>query len=292
MAWLQSRQTNEDPFRVAGLDNNLIPGVSGFYGLEGISGPDALTNGPYEELAEAAESAQKSRWSWWIDADGWQKRHFFYDLLNTRYFVTHLAVPTTSTLELAQRADDLFIYRSPSAWPRAFFTTEVATYDLPSELAGFARDGDGRPFAAGHRGARASWATLATTRPSAERLVVPATNYRLRPNATEFSIDATGTGLVVLTETARPGDFVATVDGQRVPWFVINHAFKGVRISSPGRHMVSFVYRPRYWNLTLVLATLGAGGLALVFLALAGKRVPFRKYLAGPIPPQGNALPT
>ena len=47
MTWLQARLAAETPARVAGFQLNLVSGVSGFYGLEGISGSDPLTNANY-----------------------------------------------------------------------------------------------------------------------------------------------------------------------------------------------------------------------------------------------------
>ena len=96
----------------------------------------------------------------------------------------------------------------------------------------------------------------------ASRTVTPARNYRLTSNTTALEIDATGPGLVVLTEAWLDRDFRVTLNGRRVDYLRVNHAFKGVVIPSAGSHRIEFTYRPRRFALSLNLA-----GLGLILLA-------------------------
>jgi uncharacterized membrane protein YfhO len=98
------------------------------------------------------------------------------------------------------------------------------------------------------------------------RKVVPASDYRLTPNSTSFTVEATGPGFIVLTESYEKGNFQVSVNGRRVPYFRVNHAFKGVYVEAPGTYRVSFSYWPRGLTVALVLSGVG---LAVLLAALA-----------------------
>jgi uncharacterized membrane protein YfhO len=77
--------------------------------------------------------------------------------------------------------------------------------------------------------------------------------------------------VAVLLESWFPEDFRATVNGQEVPYFRVNHAFKGVYLSAAGIYRVEFSYWPRHLSLALALAGLG--------LVLAAGTVPAARRL-------------
>ena len=85
----------------------------------------------------------------------------------------------------------------------------------------------------------------------------PASDYRLTSNNTSFTVDATGPGVAVLTETYYAEDFQVTVDGKPAPYFRVNHAYKGVAIASAGRHEITFAYWPQHFTLALALGGVG-----------------------------------
>jgi hypothetical protein len=235
-----------------------VAGVSGFYGLEGMSGADPLTQGRYQAFSQAAGLSKRNEWSWPFDADGWAQHRPFYDLLNLRYVVTREVVPAGSALQLQTHAD-LDVYASSTAWPRAFFTDRVVTYEGLGEFINLVRTGDGRPFAAVPRVETPKWGSLASTRAEPSRSVIAATDYRLGINFTEFTVTNPQPGAVVLTETDRDGDFSVTVDGQRVPRLGMNYAFKGIRLDTAGPHRIRFTYRPHFWTASLLASLLGLG---------------------------------
>ena len=49
----------------------------------------------------------------------------------------------------------------------------------------------------------------------------------------------------MLSETWLKDDFKATINGKRVPYFRVNHAFKGIYLDSGGSYRVCFSYWPR-----------------------------------------------
>ena len=99
----------------------------------------------------------------------------------------------------------------------------------------------------------------------AGRTVRAASDYRLTSNNTTFTVEATGPGVAVLSETYYAEDFKVTVDGKPAPYFRVNHTFKGVAINSAGHHEVTFAYWPQHFTLALRLS---AAGLLLLFALL------------------------
>jgi hypothetical protein len=91
----------------------------------------------------------------------------------------------------------------------------------------------------------------------------------LTGNTTSFVVRSAGPGVAVLTETFLPDDFRVTLNGRRVPYFRVNHAFKAVAIPSAGDWAVKFEYRPRHWDLSLAIA--GAGLLVLAGLGVLSR---------------------
>ena len=63
--------------------------------------------------------------------------------------------------------------------------------------------------------------------------------------------------MAVLTESYLKDDFRATLNGKAVPYFRVNHAFKGVSIPSAGVWDVTFIYRPRHWTIAWICAAVG-----------------------------------
>jgi hypothetical protein len=269
VAHVQSAQRSE-PSRVVGLQGNLFPGWSGAYDLEGMSGPDALMNPFYRELTGASPVERLWDWRLYVSRENLAGARPFLDFLNVRYYLDlrsdQAALGTVLRLD---RAADLDVYESPTAWPRAFFTDRLATYHQAADLVRLVTQGDGRPFAAVQ--VTEAGSAPALRRDLTGRTVEPARAYRLTMNTTSFDVRASGAGVVVLTETWWPGDIRAEVDGKAVPVLRLNHAFRGIAIASAGDHQVSFRYLPRRLPLAMVASGLGLAWLAAGFV-LARRR--------------------
>lgn len=91
---------------------------------------------------------------------------------------------------------------------------------------------------------------------------MPATHYLLTNNTTQFTIEAPGAGVIYLGEVGRPADFIATLNGQPVPIFVANHAFKAVAVAQKGTYHVVVRYWPQHLTMYIVMAFLGLAGWA------------------------------
>jgi len=262
------------PFRVVGFGNDLLPGWSGVYGLEGISGPDALVNPYYRELMDAAGFPRVWDWRYMVEPQDLPRLKPALDFLGVRYYLAYCKSRKLPERVLAHVASgDMDAYESASPWPRAFFTDSVALYSDPAQLASWIRSGDGRPFAAIDR---RDWDRLdpapRVSGDLATRTVRPAGAFRLTSNTTTFTVPATGPGFIVLGEAYEEGNFRATVNGKRVPYMRINHAFKGVYVDAAGTYEVRFEYRPRGFTTALALS---GTALALIVLGLvAAARAP------------------
>lgn len=258
-----------EPSRTVGFKDNLFPGWNDTYRLEGINGPDALVNPHYRELIEAGGFLRLWDWRIFQEFASFAPLRPFYDFLNVRHYVDFKSDQALMGTQLTKiHVGDLDVYRSETVWPRAFFTDRLATYSTPQEFAKLVTGGDGRPFAAMHVADPALRKDIPAT--LATRTVVPARNYRLTTNTTAFEVDAPGPGLVALSEAWLPHDFRVTLNGKRVHYLRVNHAFKGVVIPAAGQHRVEFTHRPRRFTLSLGLSACGL--VALIGTAFVVRR--------------------
>ena len=257
---LKADQKSE-PGRAVGFQGNLFPGWNDVYRIEGLNGPDALVNTHYRELLEVCGFLRIWDWRIYQEFSTFAPLRPFYDFLNVRHYLDYRSNQALLGAQLSPvHYGDLDVFRSESAWPRAFFTDRLAIYAEPKDFALLIGGGDGRPFAAMQRGDPALPADLRALGP--ERIVVPAVGYRLTSNTTTFTVTAPGPGIAVLAEAWLDRDFRVTLDGKRVPYFRVNHAFKGIRIPAAGTHAVKFTYVPRRFYLALQAAGFGLGLLA------------------------------
>jgi hypothetical protein len=271
MEFVRSAQDRE-PSRALGVNNNLFPGWSGVYQIEGINGPDALVSRYFPELTNVLPGVERI-WFWgpYLKPENAGNARPFFDALNVRYYLGLHSdqVALGNSLKLVKSAD-LDIYESPTAWPRAFFTDRLAVYDQPTDLVREIQTGDGRPFAAAQRADVLRNPRLASLSSELRgRTVVPAARYQLTENTTSFDVHADGPGVIVLDETFWPDDFHAEVNSRSVPIVRLNHVFKGVVVDDAGEYRVTFRYVPKNLSRNLVLSGFGAVLLAgSVFLVL------------------------
>ena len=238
-------QTTE-PSRVAGLGAVLAPGFQILYGLEHFSGPDAVLNRQYRELLAAAQIPIADDWRHLVYGFSYPGLRPFYDLLGVRWL---LGTPGSEKQPIPgldlRTTRDLDVFESPTAWPRAFFTDRVSSYETAADFAALVAASDGRPFAAIQRtgpGSQRDWALPAD---QATRQLVQPLTYHLLSNLTGFQIETPSPGLVVLGEAWLDGDLHVTIDGKLASYVRVNHAFRGVWVGNSGPHWIEFSYRPR-----------------------------------------------
>ena len=267
------RHSMTEPGRVLGISFAMAPGFNALLGFESPSSPDALMNARMLILADAMELPRVDGWWMGVVHDGFKGYHRALDMLN----VTHIVERTgEEDLPGVHRlcSLDLVVSKSETAWPRAFFTNQVTTYQNAAGLARMVNERDGRPFAA----------LSAEDRPrtpipdeSSERVVIKAGKYHLTNNTTSFEIEAASPGIAVLMEANIPGDIWVTVDGVESRCVMVDYAFRGVLIDKPGHHVVKFGYWP-----TVLEPALWCGATGLIALLLSAWLVaPRRKRDSG-----------
>jgi hypothetical protein len=248
----QVRAAMREPARVAGFGDAFMPGYNVLTGLETISGAEPLQSKIYRELYGACGVVNE--WGWRLRVDEWNLRanRGFFDLLGIRYFLRTPApgAPAPENLKPLAKAD-LDVFENPTAWPRAFFTDFVGRYRGAEELAGLLQAAQGKPFAA------VEGETSSAPTEYASRQVVPAADYRLTANATEFTIKAPSAGLAVLCESFEDGNFRATVNGAPAAIERVDHIYKGVKIERAGEYRVRFEYWPRLLTPSIYAAMVG-----------------------------------
>jgi hypothetical protein len=169
----------------------------------------------------------------------------------------------------------LDIWERETVWPRAFFVNQVLEVHEPSDILTVLAKFPKTPFAA------IESQLIPPGMPkniNAAFRVLPAKQYTLTNNSTQFSVDATGRGLIVLGETYYPEDFVANLNGRRVDWVRVNQAFKGIWVKEAGRYDVSFTYRPAKFYQAIMISLCGA--LLLVMLSALSSKSRFLKTRA------------
>jgi hypothetical protein len=266
----------DTPSRAIGFHNDLLPGWSIVYGIEGISGPDALMNPYYREFMDTAGITRIWDWRYIVEPEEVAKFKTIFDLLDVRFYLGyHLGERRPGSEVVPVISSDMDVFESKTVWPRAFFTDGAAVYSNVGQYCSWVKAGDGRPFAGIQE---SDWAGLSPVpRVSGElsnRRISAATNYRLTTNTTSFTVSATGPGFIVLTEAYEKENFRATLNGRAVPYLRINHAFKGIYVDKAGTYDVRFEYWPRGLSTTLVLFAVGLCAL-LAVLAAAIFRWPF-----------------
>jgi len=257
-ALTEIRRLTSEPERTAGFNNAFFAGVGSLYFIESIYRVDALRNGFYDELLAASGLRKILHWG---EADSGGERDVSrgpMDMLNVRFYLDNPGdrEPTSGLRTIAK--EDLRVDESPTVWPRAFFTNRIIDEGDLSQFVAKLKSAHGQPFAALAPEEMERLIDQNLLPPPGDRTSsTPARNYTLTSNTTSFVIDADGPGMVVLTESYYPDDFRAFVNGDRVPYVRVNHAFKGIVIRGSGTYEVRFEYWPRHLTIALCISAIG-----------------------------------
>jgi hypothetical protein len=256
---IEAVKRGPEPVRVMGLRLNLFPGFNGMYLAEGIFGIDALRGREFEDLAVALGLGRVLAFTTSQAGEMSLSFRAAYDALNVGYLLGPADPEPYSVPGWKQVGDfDLMVYRSPTAWPRAFYADRIMSYVDLGQLAAQIRGASGLPLASVQESDLAGLPQLATLPgdPTGRRTVA-ASNYRLTNNVTSFRIDAPAAGVVVLSETWLKDDFLVTVNGRPADYFRVNHAFKGIYVDRAGTYEITFEYWPKNLTACLRIAALG-----------------------------------
>ncbi|MEO6003622.1 MAG: hypothetical protein ABIZ04_05760 [Opitutus sp.] len=261
---LLQQKTAEEPGRVMGAGRSFFAGFTSIYGLEQITGANALENRRHRQLVEAAGLVAPGQWIYELPASDRARWRPITNFLNTRYLAApDKFLPSTEGYHKIASLD-FDVFESEHCWPRAFFTTQLERYDGAARLVGMIRDrATAAPFAAVQDGEEGPERLPLVTPP----IVQPAGEYELSTNRTAFTVVTATPGYAILHENWLPDDFRATLDGKPVPYFRVNHTFKGIVLPKAGRHRIQFEYWPRGFTRSLIAGAIGFVLMAILLFA-------------------------
>ena len=250
---LFQRMQEVDPDgRFSLITAGIMPGLAQVYGIDILQGYEAIVpdrfrrfvvnSGDYWENMEATTGTR-----YWVFKDG--------------------ALPDeTDKYRRVADADGYIIYENKEAFPRTYL---VGAVELCADAAAvFQRmaDPDFDP------------ATSVVTEAMAVRAPdVPGSHVgearitERSGNRVSIEVDATRDCALVLTDTYYPG-WRVTVDGEPVPLFPANYAYRGVLIPE-GRHSVTFEYVPNSFRVGLVISIVTALGSLGGIVWYLGRRI-------------------
>lgn len=247
----------DTPSRVIGVEKIFVPGYNAALGLETISGPDAVKIRSYSELTQALGLPLVWDWRMKFSVNDLIRNEAALNLLGVQYVFSAKPIPSLRPIDSDGRVT---LYERRGAWPRAFFTDRVESYEGLRELTGRIDTDSVAPFVAVWQGDDEAMQQTAAFRTASamESGVVAASDYDLGVNETRFTIQAPKAGVIYLGEANVPGDFVATLNGRNAQVISANHAFKAIAVAAPGVYRVAVAYRPAHLKLYLTIAVAGA----------------------------------
>src|SRR5262249_54917754 len=199
-----------------------------------------------------------------------QSQSRFFDLINTRYVLAHAEASPPEGMRLIDTAEGVSVYQNSSALSRAFLAPGVEIVGSEAEAMSRMREPGFDPTrtvvieAANGSAPRVSQVATAPAGadPENQKSTPAATIIQDRRNTVKISTESETGGFLFLSDTYYPG-WLANVDGAPARIYKADVAFRAVRVP-PGRHVVTFVFAPSSFRLSLYAA--GAG----VLLAIAG----------------------
>jgi hypothetical protein len=191
----------------------------------------------------------------------------YWDLVGARYMLTAARDPNASPAAAAVPASErmtsryrdrsgVWLWENPAAHDRAFLAPEAVTVADP--------DTSMTRLAAALDPARTAFIEDGTCagNPAFPEGRAPGqlSSLVLTPNTVDIRYRADSAGVLVLTDAHARG-WKVTLDDRDAPLLRVDGAFRGVCISQPGDHHVTFIYRPPHWSLALACSGFGLLGL-------------------------------
>jgi hypothetical protein len=271
------KSDNSAPFRVVGLQWNFMGDYASVYELEDIRSCAPLSNEDYINLLRHFPGIELSK-DWKIEIVNPSQAQPLLNLLNIKYLLTwpDVGIRTNLNFKIVDRSD-FGVLENNETWPRAFFSDQVVVSSSNEEFTQQLLEHGRKPFIALTKDELSKQPDMRPVDSFDQTTIIPATNYLLLPNTTEFDIHAASAGVVCLTE-GQAKDFIATANSQSKSVLTVNRAFKGIYLDKPGDYHIKFTYRPRHWSLACTLFWISSGAIVLWSLRnLNGSKAATRK---------------
>jgi hypothetical protein len=197
--------------------------------------------------------------------------------------VTHISEvdPLPSQLEAETElisTDPVLLYRVKNPLPRAWMVYDLARIDDRRQR--LARIND-PSFDPRRLAVVETEINISPPPPTSDDAIDNYVNFsEPSPGSLRMEVETAREGLLVIADRYAP-EIAATLDGQPVPLYRVNHAFRGV-VVPPGKHLVEMRYVPTAFYQGLAISAIGLG-VFVIGCACAGRRE--RKPIAEPIDP-------
>jgi hypothetical protein len=236
--------------------NTLLP-----YRLPTVTGKDQIFPKWYRDFASLVEPQPNMSH---VVFDRSQSP--FFDVLGTRYILTHATDPPPAGAVLIESAEGVSLYENPSALDRAFFAPSVRVARSEAEAISIMKAPEFNP---------AKTVVVEDVDDSlsigAGLQVEPAGTARVigeRRNALQIEAQSEAGGILFLSDTFYPG-WIAYIDDAPVRIYKADVAFRAVQVPA-GRHTVRYLFAPRSFRTSLFA---GGGGVFLAIAAVALSRI-------------------
>ncbi|HJZ67145.1 MAG TPA: YfhO family protein [Blastocatellia bacterium] len=268
---------NEDK-KIIAPPNTLLP-----YRISTVTGKNQQFPRWYREFASLIEPQPNLSH---VVFDQYRSR--FFDLLNVRYVMTHESTPLQG-YELLATAEGVSLYENKNALPRAFFVDQVVEVDTHADAMNLLSQSDfdprstavveltapmkvvsGRIINSQFRTDNSTrYATLFTRMQLLLDLPV-ATVVEDRRNSVSIHTENGTDGTLILNDNYYPG-WQASIDGVPVQIFRANCTMRAINVPA-GRHVVSFVFKPAAFFVSMYVSVAAAALTVLVLILSAAKQ--------------------
>lgn len=260
-----------DPQRVLGVDHVLSPGPNAFWGLEAITGPDAMMDKQYYELTRALQLPVIWDFRLFFSEKQWMHHKRALDFLGVGIVFSAHPLQSQKGLTFLGTDQVVYAYLNHDKWPRAFYTDHLFVHDSLHALVKSIDKGSRGPFVSVDKRVVEQSIPLRHfmhTHPPKRELRV-ATDYVLTNNTTAFTIRAPAAGVVYIGEAGLPQDFIARINGKVVDIIPANHAFKALFIAKAGTYRIVLQYWPAHLSWYVKIALFGVGLWVLLLLVVS-----------------------
>ena len=259
------KKDKPEPFRVVGLEWNLMGDYSAVYELEDIRSCAPLSNGELINLIRNFPG-MKLFGDWMIQVTDPVQAQPLLNLLNVKYLLAdpEMKMPPAFDGRVTERSD-FMVMENLEVWPRAFYANQVVAIASNEEFIKYLVKNGRRPFIASTKEEIEKQPGLQQLETTNQSIILAATNYLLSVNSTEFDVHAPAAGMVCLTE-GQAKNFTAKANNESKEVLTVNRAFKGIYLDKPGDYHIKFTYRPGHWRLACALFWISIGGVIMTAL--------------------------
>ncbi len=242
--FLQQRQTEEQPFRIMGVDDRILaPNFSAVYHLEDVSGYDPLYLRRYGELVAAIERDKPDisapfGFNRIITLHNYQSK--LVDFLNVRYLLS-LEALESEKLDLVFEEGETKIYENKQFFPRAFLVNNYQVAKDQQEVIELMMSEEIDLSQTAILEEKPALTIEQCNNLTMGDQSVEITSYT--PNQIKLQVNSPCPALLILSDAFYPG-WSARVNGQEAAIYRANYHYRAIVVpaSSAGQTQVEFSY--------------------------------------------------